>query len=138
MAEPRFAGELRRTLTGALPELDKLNPGPVPVNTENCISCGSETKAQDIPYTYEWQLSETFGVTIAKSLPGSRCVNVYCDIPYMQTNLRENFLDAVAMGLSRLGDNTLLRERMVRASDPSNYRSFSPDPRPRSPRPQAP
>lgn len=96
------------------------------ISDSNCWGCNSPTEARDVDYEYDWRIGEGFRLTITKRLPGSVCLSEVCGVNYQQSGLHDRFLNAVALGMSRLGDDSLSESLVRRMQDPREYTSFTP------------
>ena len=66
-----------------------------------CYACGRMTVKMPVPYEYEYRCNDSTLVTVAKTLPGYRCLD--CQVDYLDPTLSAQFLALVGHAIAGLG-----------------------------------
>jgi len=104
-------------VTKALEKLDLLHAdfGEIP-DAQPCIGCSGQTEKGLVEYEYDYRRSNDARITLAKGLPGYRCV--ICNAESQSPRLFATFIEAIAEGFAAAGDPRLQDELREPRADP--------------------
>jgi hypothetical protein len=104
-------------ITSAYKQLESLTATLVELPPEQCCyACGGPTTKALIDYEYDCSASDGSRITLAKALPGYRCVT--CSAEYRDGALSERFLAILATAFATAGETRLQEALERRSSDP--------------------